>query len=253
MTFCIARGAKGVLRVLPARPELAPPMTWGTRSLNTVRDPAPVAPLASCIHEAWASIKPDVKQITSYVLAASMLAQGCAGRTNITSQPAGAKLFIDGSEVGETPYRYRDKKIIGSQTEVRLEMPGYQTLNTSFSRDEELHVGALVGGLFLWPMLLWVTTYKDNHHYTMQPQQAAGAGAAIPAPGAPPAQPAPQGQAPQSDAPAAQIPPAPQAAPGQPAVKSKADRLLELEALKEQKLISDQEYATQRQRILDEH
>lgn len=175
-----------------------------------------------------------------------MLVQGCAGRTTITSQPSGAKVLIDGMQVGQTPYRYSDTKIIGSQTSVTLEKPGYQTLNTSFNRDEQLHVGALVGGLFIWPLLLWVTTYKDNHHYTLAPQGAQG-------PAEPQSTPAPAA-APSAAAEPATKTPAPPASPApvQPVVKSKAERLRELDSLKAQKLISDQEYNAQRQKILDE-
>lgn len=186
-----------------------------------------------------------MKQIISSLLATSMLVQGCAGRTTITSQPSGAKVFIDGMQVGQTPYRYSDTKIIGSQTSVTLEKPGYQTLNTSFNRDEQLHVGALVGGLFVWPLLLWVTTYKDNHHYTLAPQGAQR-------PAEPQTAPTPPAASTPADSPAAETPDAPSPAPIQPAAKSKAERLRELDSLKAQKLISDQEYSTQRQKILDE-
>ena len=40
--------------------------------------------------------------------------------------------------------------MIGSTNYIVLEKAGYEPLNTSFSRDEEVDVGAVVCGCFYW-------------------------------------------------------------------------------------------------------
>lgn len=39
----------------------------------------------------------------------------------IQSNPSGAKLYLNGENVGETPYSHTDTKIAGSTTTVQLE------------------------------------------------------------------------------------------------------------------------------------
>lgn len=71
--------------------------------------------------------------------------------------------------VGKTPYRHSDTKIVGSTTSVRLELEGYEALNTSFSRDETVDVGAIIGGLFVLVPFLWTMKYDPIHNYELTP------------------------------------------------------------------------------------
>ncbi|MFP4090498.1 MAG: PEGA domain-containing protein [Cyclobacteriaceae bacterium] len=90
----------------------------------------------------------------------------------IQSSPDNAKLYLNGEPVGTTPYRHSDKRIVGSTNEVRLEKEGYETLITSFSRDEEVDVGAIIGGIFFLFPFLWTMKYKPTHTYEMKPVQS---------------------------------------------------------------------------------
>lgn len=78
----------------------------------------------------------------------SIFLYGCASSTIIQSIPTGAKLYVDGESVGQTPYKLKDSKITGATTYIKLEMEGYENKITSISKDEEVNVGAVVGGLF---------------------------------------------------------------------------------------------------------
>lgn len=102
-------------------------------------------------------------------LAATTLLSSCASTTMLQSAPPGARVYLNGESVGVTPYRHRDTKIVGATTEVRLEKEGYETLNTSFSRDEQADVGAIVGGIFFLFPFLWTMKYKPVHSYEMRP------------------------------------------------------------------------------------
>ncbi len=134
-----------------------------------------------------------MKSISASILVLTMSLSlalvGCTSSTVIRSNVPGAKVYLDGSYVGNTPYTMSDTKIVGSSTAVRIEAPGYQTTNAVISRNEQFSVGACIGGVFLLFPFLWIMDYKPDHMYQMAGQ---GAPAGHPQqPGAYP-QPAPQ-------------------------------------------------------------
>ncbi|QNE40303.1 PEGA domain-containing protein [Hymenobacter sp. NBH84] len=102
-------------------------------------------------------------------LVVTTLLSSCASSTMLQSTPPGARVYLNGEPVGVTPYQHRDTKIIGATTDVRLEKEGYETVNTSFSRDEEADAGAIIGGIFLFFPFLWTMKYKPVHSYEMRP------------------------------------------------------------------------------------
>ena len=93
----------------------------------------------------------------------------CSSETVIRSNPPGARVFIDGSYVGTTPYTMSDTKIVGSTTSVRLQYPGYQPFDASIHRSEEFDVVACIGGVFLLVPFLWIMGYKADHTYELAP------------------------------------------------------------------------------------
>ena len=130
---------------------------------------------------------------TAALAATALLA--CSSETVIRSNPPGAKVFIDGSFVGTTPYTMSDTKIVGSATSVRLEYPGYQPFQTSIQRNEEFDVVACIGGVLVLVPFLWIMGYKPDHTYELAPGGAYPQGG-YPQGGYPPPQggyPPPQG------------------------------------------------------------
>lgn len=105
----------------------------------------------------------------SLFLAGLILFSSCASTTMIQSVPDGARLYLNGEAVGTTPYSHTDTKIVGSTNTVRLEKEGYETFNTSFSRNEEADVGAIIGGILVLIPFLWTMKYKPVHNYEMTP------------------------------------------------------------------------------------
>lgn len=108
-------------------------------------------------------------KFTCFLLAVSVLLTSCASTTLITSTPPGAKVYIDGIGFGSTPFPYSDKKIVSSTTEVKLEFSGYENLTSTIVRDEEINVPALIGGFFCVLPWLWALGYKPRHHYDLIP------------------------------------------------------------------------------------
>jgi hypothetical protein len=96
----------------------------------------------------------------------------CSSTTVIRSNVP-AKVFVDGALVGQTPFQITDTKIVGSSTSIRLEAPGYDPVMLQISKNEELDVGALIGGIFLLVPFLWVMGYKGEHVVEMVPAQHA--------------------------------------------------------------------------------
>ena len=158
---------------------------------------------------------------SSLLVAGSILFTSCASTTMIQSNPSGAKVYLNGEAVGITPYAHRDTKIVGSTTTIKLEKEGFDSLNTSFSRDEEVDVGAIIGGLFILVPFLWTMKYKPLHTYELTSNTGSVKPIII------------------------------DVSPSNLS-QSKADRLRELKQLFDEKLITQLEYDAQKKRILGE-
>jgi hypothetical protein len=85
----------------------------------------------------------------------------------LNTVPNGAKVYINDEYMGTTPYEYQDQKIMFTSNRLRLEKEGYKTLYTSFTRDEEVEIGAIVGGVFFIVPFLWTLKYKPTHTYEL--------------------------------------------------------------------------------------
>ncbi len=157
----------------------------------------------------------------SLLLAGSILFTSCASTTTIQSNPSGAKVYLNGEPVGTTPYTHQDTKIVGSTTIVKLEKEGYEPLHTAFSRDEEVDVGAIIGGVLVWVPFLWTMKYKPLHTYELTPSSGSE-------------QPKIKTTLPQTQ------------------TKSKADRLREVKQLLDEKVITQEEYEKEKKKILEE-
>ncbi|EIM76015.1 hypothetical protein A3SI_11659 [Nitritalea halalkaliphila LW7] len=103
------------------------------------------------------------------LLAALLLFTSCSSATLIQSTPGGAKLYLNDELVGTTPHKHRDTRIVGSVTDVRLELEGYAPFYSYFARDEEVDVGAIIGGIFFLVPFLWTMKYKPSRMYELTP------------------------------------------------------------------------------------
>jgi hypothetical protein len=95
------------------------------------------------------------------------LVTACASQTVLRTNVPGAKVFIDGSYVGTTPYTLRDTKIVGSSTAIRFESPGFAPMTVQLTRNEKLDVLACIGGVFLLVPFLWIMGYHAEHTYEL--------------------------------------------------------------------------------------
>lgn len=153
-------------------------------------------------------------------LALALLVAGCSSTTLIQSTPGKAKVYLDGTLVGETPYRHTDARIVGSSMTVRLVKDGYDPLMCTITKDEEIDVEAVVGGIFVAVPLLWCMRYQPVHAYELKPESVE-----------PVEKPVIQNVQPKSG--------------------SKASRLRELKQLMDEKVITPDEFEKEKTKVLD--
>ncbi len=110
-----------------------------------------------------------MKKFFGWMLVLLLGASACTSTTMIQSTPPGARVYINQASAGNTPLVYSDTKISLSKTYMRLEYDGYEPLHVELTRDEEVDVGAVIGGLFVGIPFLWTLKYKPVHHYELIP------------------------------------------------------------------------------------
>jgi len=108
---------------------------------------------------------------TAILLSTSILLSSCASTTVLQSSPSGAKLYMNGEQVGKTPYTYTDSKIVGTKTTLKITAEGYEDFIGILSRNEKADVGAIIGGCFLLVPFLWTMEYKPMHNYELVPMK----------------------------------------------------------------------------------
>lgn len=102
--------------------------------------------------------------------AALLCFTACSSTTKLITEPPGARVYVNGDPVGETPYEYSDMAVIGTSLVIRLEKPGYEPLTAVIPRSEELDPIACGAGACLCPVVfLWVMRYRSEHHYILKP------------------------------------------------------------------------------------
>lgn len=171
----------------------------------------------------------------SLLLASSVLFSSCSSSTLINSQPAGAKLYVNGQYKGTTPYQYSDTKIVGSVTDLRIEKDGFEPLQIPLVRNEQADAGAIVGGVFLLFPFLWTMKYDPDHTYQLR--TLSGVDQPVPTPPGTTA------------APLYGVPNAP--ATQTTGIQSKADRLRDVKKLYDEKILTEKEYEAEKKKILD--
>lgn len=111
----------------------------------------------------------SIKSISA-LIAILVLITSCASSTVISTVPPGAKVTVNGTYRGVTPYTLTDSKIVGTSNSVQLELEGYQTRNVNIDRTEKIMIGPVIGGLFFfWPALAWCMGYDPIHTYELTP------------------------------------------------------------------------------------
>ncbi len=113
---------------------------------------------------------------TALILAALLVASGCASSTHIRASDPDARIYVNGEYIGTGAARYRDRKVSFAKNEVTIQRPGCQAEQHDFRRNEDADLGAIVGGFLLTVPFLWSLEYKDEraYEYDCEPVDSAG-------------------------------------------------------------------------------
>lgn len=104
----------------------------------------------------------------SIFLSILILFSSCMSTTMIQTQPPGADVYIDGIKAGKTPQQMTNDKTILECTSIRIEKEGYETINTEICRTEDIDVGPILAGFFIWFPFLWAMKYYPEHSYKLE-------------------------------------------------------------------------------------
>ena len=103
------------------------------------------------------------------ILTATLLS--CTSTTMIHTMPEGAKVYMNDEFKGVTPYKHVDSAISGTVTPMTFRMDGYEEFYTNLNKNEQVDVGAVVGGIFFLFPFIWTMGYNPSHTYEMIPLQ----------------------------------------------------------------------------------
>lgn len=108
-------------------------------------------------------------RFTALSMVLVFLLSSCVSTTTIQSVPPGADVYVEGTKVGKTPYKYEDDKIAFSRTNLDIILEGYEPVYSYLVRDEEVDLGPVIGGFFFWPVWLWAMKYQPTHTFELVP------------------------------------------------------------------------------------
>ena len=91
---------------------------------------------------------------------------GCSTMVRIETEPSGADVYVNDVKIGKSPVEQEYSNFVGNEYYVRIERKGYRTIRTKL--DKEFKVGALVGGLFIWPIWLWVWGPSEMQYFELE-------------------------------------------------------------------------------------
>lgn len=94
-------------------------------------------------------------KVIAIILAVAVLFTSCSTVVRIdTPDVPNASVKINGQPVGETPLTKTMSDAIWENYDVEIVKEGYQPYKAQLQK--EIKVGALIGGIIVWPFLLWV-------------------------------------------------------------------------------------------------
>lgn len=116
---------------------------------------------------------------------------GCTRHVTINSNPQGARVWVNGQEIGVTPAHTQMDYTAFTTYEVVLQKEGYEVCRSGL-QSEVILPNLLFGVVCCWPALLWMQGPVTNQTFLLTPAtggHAAGAPAPVAAATPPPLQP----------------------------------------------------------------
>ncbi len=94
---------------------------------------------------------------------------GCATVTKVNSDPRGAKLYVNGEYVGETPAIYHSERDLGRRYRFQLIKEGYEPLDFYVDSEMSWIVGYLMWNPYTMLAYQWAWGLNDGMKIHMKP------------------------------------------------------------------------------------
>ncbi|MCL5267089.1 MAG: PEGA domain-containing protein [Bacteroidetes bacterium] len=102
------------------------------------------------------------------VIGAALFLTSCSTSVQLTTEPSGADVEINGQAYGKTPLNLNLTDFDFTQYSVTMRMMGYQ--DKTVVLEKELKTGPFIGGFFIWPFWLWCYGPMDNYNFQLIPK-----------------------------------------------------------------------------------
>ena len=103
-------------------------------------------------------------------LLVSFAAFGCSHTTRITTEPEGARVYVNGVSPGQAPTMYQSRSGIPTTYHVKITMPGYENIETmvSSSYRADLSLLLLIPGIIPY---FFSARLEDSYTFPLVSQQ----------------------------------------------------------------------------------
>ncbi len=101
-------------------------------------------------------------------IGAALLLTSCSTSVQLTTEPSGADVEINGQAYGKTPINVNLTDFDFTDYSVTMRMAGYQ--DKTVVLEKELKTGPFIGGFFIWPFWLWSYGPMDAYNFQLLPK-----------------------------------------------------------------------------------
>ncbi len=109
-----------------------------------------------------------MRKFLALLLIAIVMLSSCSTLVRIETNVPDATVKIDGQVVGKTPLEVNLSDAIWEKYDVVIEKNGYAVIRSRLNK--EFKVGTFIGGLFVWPLLLWTYGPEPNQNFELVKQ-----------------------------------------------------------------------------------
>lgn len=109
-----------------------------------------------------------MRRSLALLLVAIVLLSSCSTLVRIETSVPDATVKIDGQVVGKTPLEVNLSDAIWEEYDVVIEKDGYVVLRSRLNK--EFKVGTFIGGLIIWPLLLWTYGPEPYQNFELNKQ-----------------------------------------------------------------------------------
>jgi hypothetical protein len=101
-------------------------------------------------------------------ISAAFFLTSCSTSVQITSEPQGADVQINGQSYGTTPVSLNLSDLDFTDYQLTLSKLGYQDRTVVLQK--ELKTGPFIGGFFIWPFWLWSYGPMESYNFQLTPK-----------------------------------------------------------------------------------